>query len=578
MSLLPTFDYQGSTFVPFNAPEIGIKLDFTGDFEEAELTVDTLVLVNDGRKFALDHIEALGVFEGMPITATIAGVQINYYIDFTDPATRISGDGDTEIIVSIKRRKAVDWFRQQAAGLSFEALNITNPITVIDIPYLIVKDNQLEMLIMLAISTYTLVKALVEGIQGLVDVIAAGVVESSVPSVGATGPVTNVGAIIAFVLRILVYVVYLAAITLALIDLTKQIIELLFPPIRKFKGCTLLELFQKGCAKFGYNFSSTIIESQPQLTILPVPLQETNASIFTNLFSLDNGSYTKGYPTANDTISTFGILIDKSEDQFNAELRVIGNTVFFEGDEFWQDNSAVTITNTLNLQDARENQWSYDSSVWWKRYYIHYQTDPSDVHTLDQIERTDVEYSTEPVTVDHGDLLSIKGLTDIALPYAFAIRKDKLTFVEEAALPFAKIADETVQFFGGDSDYAAQIQGRVGITQISQQYFTITKFMYAVNGRQPDNYLDLIGARKLYTDYHEVEQVKENFRRIYNARVPFSPAFFQELLNNNFITDETGTSLKVRTANYEPDSSEIELTYSVLSNEGFNTKTILING
>lgn len=578
MNLLPVFDYNGSSFVPANADEIGVKLDWTGDAREAELTVDTILLENDGKRYALEHIATLGVFEGMPITANIAGIDIAYYIDFTDAATKLSENGDGAIEVSIKRRRAVDWFRQQADGLSWEALNKTNTIATLDIPYLIVKDNQLEMLIMLAISTYTLVKALVEGIQDLVDVIAAGAVESATPIPSVPVPTTNIGAIIAYVLRILVYVVYLAAITLALIDLTKQIIELLFPPIRYFKGCTMLELFTRGCERFGYQFSSSILSELSKVTILPVPLQEANESIFTNLFSLDNGSYTKGYPTANDTISTFGRLIDTAQEMFNAKVRIVNNVVFLERRDFWIDNSGVTITNTLNIQGERENQYSFDSSVWWKRYYMHYQIDPSDIHTLDQIERTDVEYSTEPLTVQNEDLLNIKGLVDIALPFAFAIRKNELTFVEKAALPFAEIADEVVQFFGGDSDYAAQINGRVGITQISQQYFTVTKLMYAVNGRQPDNYLDLIGARKLYTDYHQINQVKENFKDSYSARIPFSKAKFSMLLGNNYVTDQSGESLEIRTFEYIPDSAESEITYNVHGEGGFNTKTILING
>jgi len=577
MNLLPVFDYNGSTFVPSNAEEIGVKLDWTGDAREAELTVDSILLENDGKRFVLEHIEALGIFEGMPITATIGGIQIDYYIDLTDANTKISANGDGAIEVTIKRRKAVDWFRQQADGMSFEALNITHPISTLQIPYLIVKDNQLEMLIMLAISTYTLVKALVEGIQGLVDVIAAGTVESATPIPSVPVPTTNIGAIIAFVLRILAYVVYLAALTLALIDLTKQMIELLFPPIRNFKGCTVLELFNKGCAKLGYSFSSTILSDLSKLTILPVPLQKTNESIFTNLFTLDNGSYTKGYPTANDTVSTFGRLIQETQEMFNAKIRIVGNTVYLERRDYWIENSGVTIKNTLNIQDKRENQHSYDSSVWWKRYYMHYQTDPSDVHTLDQIDRTDVEYSTEPVTVQNADLVSIKGLVDIAIPYAFAIRKNQLTFVEEAAIPFAKAADEVVQFFGGDSDYEAQIQGRVGITQISQQYFTVTKLMYAVNGRQPDNYLDLIGASKLYTDYHAINKVKENFQSSFSARIPFSKSKFSDLIDNNFVTDQNGTELEIKTFEYVPDSAESEITYTTHTNEGDNTKTILIN-
>ena len=166
MNFLTKYSINGNYFRPTNADNIGFKMDWTGDAREAELTVDAIELETDAKRLVIEHINTYGVFEGLPLTIEVGSLTLDYYIDLTDNPL-ISGAGDSSIEVTIKRRKAVDYFKEQADGLSFEALNKTNPITLIDVPYLIIKDNQLEMLIMLGISIFTLTKALIEGIEQL---------------------------------------------------------------------------------------------------------------------------------------------------------------------------------------------------------------------------------------------------------------------------------------------------------------------------------------------------------------------------------------------------------------------------
>ena len=576
MSLENEYFIAGIPVRPVNADEIGVKLDWTGEAQEAELSVDSIQLSGKGKKLVLDHIAQLGVFEGLPFTAKIGGYIIEYFIDLTEDP-RISGKGDSTIEVSIFRREAVKAFRENADGLSFEALNKTHPITTVDISYLIVRDNQAEMLLILGISTFTLTKSLIEGIKELVTIISAGAVESATPGISAAGPTTSPGAIIAYVLRITAQAVYLAAIIIALIDLTKQILEIIFPPVRTFKGTQIKELLTKGCQKLGYTFTSSIIDSNVPLTICPVPLTKGNQSIFTKLFTLDTGYYNKGYPTANDSTPTLGSLLTAVEQMFNAKIRIVGNQVVFERRDYWILNSNIQIVNTLNLQDARENQWRYNLGEAWKRYYIHYRTDSADTHTMDNIDQTDIELSTEPVTTVNQDLLRIRGLVDIAPPFAFGVPKSELTWVEEVLIPFAKLADDVIAFFGGSSNYEASIAGRIGVMQISQQYFTATKLMWVVGKRQPLNVASLIGASWLWNNYHIINKVKENFKRIYNATIPFSTQNFEMLLENNYVTDELGNSLEILTFEFMNEGKIAEIEYSILSDEGFNTKTILID-
>lgn len=575
MSIIETkYFINGTEIRPVNADEIGFKMDFTKGWVEAELSVDSVVLALEAKELVIEHAQNQGFHEGLPLTIQVGSLSLEYYIDLTD-SPEFSGEGDGTIEVNIKKRRAINWFRQDANGLSFEVINRDNPITTFETPYLIVKDNQLELLISLAISAFTLTKALIEGVKALAEAIA-DLTAASTPNTGVP-PSINTGAIISAALKVAAQAVYVAALVLALIEVTKQIMELIFPPKRYLKSARIKELMIKGCAKLGVNFSSSILNNYQALSILPVPLEKGNNSIFTNLFTLDNGSYNKGYPTANDTTPTLGSLMDFLEDWTQAEFRLINGTLYLEEDSFWGQQPATTVTNTLNIQEKRENRWTYNTGETWKRYYCHYQTDPSDSHTLDQIEATDCEYSTEPINSVSPDLTTIKGLVDISYPFAFAIRKEKLTIIEEAALPFAELADEVVNFFGGNSNLASEVKGRIGVTQISQQYFTTSKIMYAVGGKQPANYRTLIGANAIYNKFHKQNQVKENFKRIYNSTIKFSTSNFESVLGNNYIQDVNGDLLKILTFTWINEAKTADIEYSVESNEAFNVKTVAIN-
>jgi hypothetical protein len=519
----------------------------------------------------LNHIDTFGVFEGVPIIIQVGNTALEYYIDLQSNP-RISGFGDSEIEVSIKRRRSITWFREQVNALSFEVVNKTNPISTIDVPYLIIPDNQAEMLIMLLISSYTLTKALIEGIKQLISSITDFV------KIFAVGTVVLTGQIISAALLLTANIIYVTALIVALVDLTKKIIELIFPKIRKLKGSTVRELVNKGCAKIGFTFSSTVLDELDKLTVMPVPLQKTNKSIFKNLISSNTQSYTKGYPTARDTTPTLGSLFNFLEDLTQSQIRIIGTTVYLEEDNYWQEQSGLQIINTLNLQDSRENQWTYNIDEAWKRYYLHWQYDTSDVHTMDKLDSLDMEWSTEYVTVSEPDLFVVKGLVDIGLPFAFGNRKESLTWVEKTTIPFAKLGDQVINFFGGSSSLMSKINGRIGVTQISQQYYSVSKMLWATNGKQPANYLTKIGALPIANRYHAKNKVKENFQRIETARIPLSTANFDTITNNNYVLDENGNSLKLLTFEFINESKEADIEYSVSSNEGNNTKTILIDG
>lgn len=581
MSLEMKYYFDGGVeFRPKNADNIGVKFDWTRDILEGELNTDAIILgdtpENPAKSFVLNHYRTLGAFQGIPITIEIGSVSVDYYIDLTDQP-KLSGDGDDPIEVKIKRRKAVDYFKQQANGLTFELLNTTHPIDTFKIPYLIVRDNQVELSITLSIATYNLTKALIEGVRDLVEAITE-VIRATTPNAGIP-PSIDTGDIIAAVLLATARIIYIAALLIALIKIAKDIIELVFPPVKEFKVSTVNELLKKGCAKLGYNFLSTVSEFH-NMTILPKPVLCPKEGVFKKIFTFDSGLRTKGFPTGigGDSVTTVGGLVDFGLDWCNGRLRIKGNNVYIERRDHWRINSGINIKNTLNIQASRVNQYTINTGESWKRYFLQWQLDPMDAHTFDDVTGIYSEHSTEPITVPESDLTLIKGLVPKKFPFAFGSRKDGLNFIEKAFLPFAGLADGVVNLFGGSSNLVSGINGRVGVLQISSQYFGQTKMLYIVGTKQPENFRDIIGAEQSYQKYHVINQVKENFKDIFSTEIPFSTKNLETLLDSNYVNDIDGEPLEILTFEFINDSKMAAIKYAKLSDGGSNTKTILIEG
>lgn len=561
---------NGIEVTPKNADSIGFTIDYTTDYNLPELNTDSIILTTEARKIVLNHINSLGVFEGIPYMVKILDIELDYYIDLTDAPII----GDSEIEVKIKRRKSVLSFMEQARGTSFELINKTHPISTRIAQYVIIEDQQGLKLIILAINTFTLAKELQDAILKIIesaqDVIKAATVNVGVP------PSIDLGDVIAAVALLVARIAYAVFILIQLVRLIKQIIEILVPKVREFKCSTVLELITKGCQSLGYNFSSTFLNDYKNLSILPAPLLNSDPSVFEKLLSTDTTVYTKGYPSSIDTTPTLGSLINAMLDFCSGELRVIGNTVHLEPE--FNDTPSAIINNTLNIQSKRENEYSFNTGDAWKRYLVKYRFDTSDLHTLNNYQKGQIELSTEPVTVQNQDLVSIKGLVNIDIPFAYGIRKNSLNFFETQLLKFATFADGIINGLGGNGNNAAKVSVRIGVMQISQQQFSVSKLLYLSGTKQPVNYLDIIGAKKIQQEFHEKNQVKENFKKIQNSSIGMSDEQFKNIVNGgNKITDSiTGEDLEILTIEWINQTRTAQIQYSVSSTEGDNTETIII--
>lgn len=553
---------------PKNFEDIGFVIDYSQDYNLPELNAESIILVDDAMKLVLSHIASNGVFEGIPYYVEFGDTTLNYYIDLKDSPI-IS---DTQIEVKIKRRKSVEDFMSKAKGLSFDYLATVVNFDLGEADFVVVKDNQGVQLIIFSMNTVFLAIRLAQATSATIES-AQDVIKASTPNAGVP-PSVDLGDIIAATALLLMRIAYLTLVAFQITNLFTQILDILMPSVKKYKVSKVLDLIEKGCQHLGYEFSSSVISSN--LHLLPIPISNETPSIFELFNGTDNSAYTKGYPTAMDATPTLKSLIDEMAKMFNAVPSVSNGVLSLEP---YVPVVSTTISNTLNIQSKRENSHTYNSGESWKRYVVRYQFDPSDLHTLNNFQKAQAEYSTEPIDVVNQDLFNVTGVVDINIPFSYGIRKDELNYVESKLLDLAEFADTILNSVGGNGNFASKVNGRIGVMQVSQVQFSNTKLLYLSGTKQPPNYLDFIGAKKIHT-YHESNNVKENFKRIYSSQIPLSGHQFKDIVNGgNSVSDsETGEILEIIKLEWANVDTTAKITYAVKSNEGNNTKTIEING
>lgn len=562
---------------PRNRDEIGVITDFSGSPDILNLTTDTIVLPREANDIIKQHIASVGIFEGIPYKVVLeGGITINYFVDLLDQIKVRS----FEVEIKLKKRLGIDVFKQRADGTSFE-LMLAKGVNydLKNIPYFIIKDNQVETAITLFIAIYIMTKELIDAVKDTAIAIAELIEASTpIPGLSPAGPTVsyNVGAIVRSALKATAQLIYTGALLLAVIELATQMFTLLFPPKRHLLGCNFKEIMQKSCAHLGYTFQSDLLTNQPNWHIVPVPLIKDRKGIFDLLPDALISPFNKGVPSSSDTTPTLGLFIDALLTMFNARLIVNNGVVRIERRDWLYNQTTNNITPALSIQAYRDDEFTYNIGDVWKRYYIHYQIDSTDLHTMDSemYDYHDAEFSTEPnFTITNPDLVTIKGLNDVNIPFALGRRKEKLNWVESIAYGLFVLVDGITGIFGGGTNFSTQIGQRKDCLQISQEYFTTTKVIYGKVGQyspgeviQTINYLNTISARSLWDNFHYINAIDQNDWIIKeNVRCRLNASDFVSLLNNNYamINGQISEILKIE---WIDEKSFANITYQTRNN------------
>lgn len=550
---------------PKNRTEIGVVSDFTGNPQILNLSVDSIILPREAFNQIQTHISNVGLFEGIPYRIEFNGnINLEYYVDLLDGIkVRLH-----EVEVKLKRRKGFDDFKDKADGTSFSIMAKNGQIfSGFQTPYILVSTTQNEDIIPLLVTTYVLTLNTIEAYNQL-QLSITELVQAVTPSVGV-GVVADTGDIIALALKVVARLIIFGLLVDAMGTLAEQIMNYIFPKKRNLNAIKIKSLMISGCDYFGYTFQSTLLDANPNYAIVPVPLVRARKSIFeTKPNDLGDG-FNYPYPSTSDTTPTLGQFIDAIENMFNAKIKIIGNVVHFERWDYWIDLINTQMFPALNLQSDGDEVYTYNTDDCWKRYYIKYQLDFSDQHTLDNIvyDRHDAEFSTEPTSFINEDLVSIKGVNQVDIPFSLGARKGSLNWFEDYAKGMMDFIDGVSALFGGSTNYGSQISGRVDCLKISQMYFSVTKMIYVnSSGKQPVNYLSYMSAKSLWDKYHYINAVDLNAWTIKeNARIRLSNQDFVTLQDNNcaYIGGEVSEILNIK---YIDETAFAEVTYRTKSN------------
>lgn len=545
---------------PRNRTDIGIVSDFTGNPEVLKLSTDNVILPREGNEIIKNHIQTQGLFEGVPYRIELdGGIVLNYYVDLLDSGTKFR---NFECEVALKKRKGEDDFFDKASGATFEWM-LTNGVqyNLESIPYVVVTENQVEQAISLLISLYVMGKELISAGQAVVDAVSE-IIQATTLNVGVP-PSIDTGDVIVAIIKAIARIAYFALVLALVIDLATQLFQLLFPPIRTFSGCKFKELMTKSCAKLGFQFESSLLDSEPNWTILPVPLVKNRQSIFEIQPALLNNAFTKGVPSSSDTTPTLQSFIEGMQTMFNGQIKVNNGVVRFERRDWWMNQTTNQLIPALSLQSERDDEFQYNTDEVWKRYYIHYQTDFTELHSCDGTlyDIHNCEFSTEPTSFINQDLVSIKGLQDVNIPFALGARKEKLNWLEEIAKNLAKVIDIVTNVFGGGTNYESQIGDRKNVLMISKQFFATTKVLWTINGRQPVNFKDKVSAIQLWNQYHYINKIQENDWIVKNdVRIQMTSNDFVTLQDNNFAVID-GLMCEILNCEWIDEKSFAKITY-----------------
>jgi hypothetical protein len=136
-----------------------------------------------------------------------------------------------------------------------------------------------------------------------------------------------------------------------------------------------------------------------------------------------------------------------------------------------------------------------------------------------------------------------------------------LNWLEKFAKEFFEVVDEVIEAFGGNGNLASQITNRVGVLQISQQFYSKTKLMWTIGGKQPENYTSYIGASAIYNNYHVINEIQNNDYKVFeDVPVRMTNDEFTSILNNNFAIFD-GKVCEILTMKYLEDKRLATVSY-----------------
>ncbi len=568
---------------PRNWRDLEIEIDWINEKQSGSINVSDLTFALEANKLLQERIMnglngGVGIFEGEPYTITVGDPQnpeftFEGYLDFTEGLTQI---GNQEITTSLKTRKGNEWLEDVADSFSFAYLYDQGIITKADfvrVPYVInfVPDGM--QLIVLSMSIFMMSKELIENVEKLAETVA-DIINASTPVVGVgvgVGAVAvtawDLGDWIMVALKAIARLVYIIAVTIAIIKLIEDVFDQLLPKKRNHIGMSFRKLLERGCEHLGLEFYSDI----PELEWIHIPRKSGKGK--------DTDT---GFPTNSEPIYLFGDLIRELKKVFNADHRIKDGILYLRRRDKFQTPSGYQMPDFFNDQDMLLDRVKFNTDEMVSNYNIYWQYDIQDQNTLENQDGRVFQAITAPITIRNPEFVNIKNMTEIVIPFSIGIDKTGLTAVEKTAKVLGKIVDSLTGIFGGGTNFASQIENRVGSLSLSSHFLTTGKVVSMSGNKLSTNQRAIVDVRKLWDNYHFINSFAEHkgvhnqWWRYEGQPVPMSIQEFKTLLDNNFATDRAGNEYLIEKAVFRPYDNTAVIDYRVKRKFTNNLKITLI--
>ena len=531
----------------------------------SRITTEQLTFVNEYAELIRRYFEggangtSKGIYEGLPVQIFENGQEVfDGYLDFLNDFKIVD---PTTVTARIIKHESYNDIYAKASGLTVGSLYEQGFITAndfVNVPYIIEKEFNFIEFAFLTYSIYSITSQLQKIISDLSKQIADLVMHATGGATGPAAVIIGTAALIAIDIAFSLFMV------IQLVKLVVQLFRYLISPVKYHKAMKLDVLLQKCANYLGYSYNTSIpdvglITLLPSKTTIDQDTQQNKLSLGLNIVQPGFG-----FPSAADYGYTFAELLqlvnDFGEAEFTFKNGVIQqhtiNSAYWTSQlSTWQMPEVLDESITVNANELISDR------------LITFLTDPKDINTLINFKGTTYEIQTRPITVTDQRNILMKGFNKTVIPFALGTRKDKLNNFEKIVRDLLQIVDNTINFFGGNSNQAGAIAGRVGKLKLQTDYINIPKLLKLdSNGNLPSNHRDLWSAKYIYNTYkHESSFVLNNFGGQYQTkqeiRVPFGFSDFNLLVNNSYFSDSDGNQCKLELIDWEEEKDAALLNY-----------------
>ena len=91
---------NGIEVAPRNIDDIGVVSDFSGNPDILSLNTESVILPREANDLIREHINNVGLFEGIPYSVVTSGQTLEYFVDLTD-GLKVR---EHEVEVNLKKR------------------------------------------------------------------------------------------------------------------------------------------------------------------------------------------------------------------------------------------------------------------------------------------------------------------------------------------------------------------------------------------------------------------------------------------------------------------------------------------